>query len=391
MRIALVTETFLPKVDGIVHTLCRLLEHLEARGHASLLIAPQGGPDRFAATPVLGVPGLRLPFYPELRLALPHNLRAPLADFQPDVVHILNPLSLGLAGLIWARRAGVPVLASYHTDLPGFAARWGLGILRPAIWAATRLVHNQFDLTLSPSRVTQTELRRHGFERVQVWGRGVDGRLFNPGRRSAALRRRLSGGRPEAPLLLYVGRLSPEKRVDWLRPVLDRVPGARLVVVGDGPERSSLQALFAGTPTTFLGYLRGEALAEVYASADVFVFPGANETLGNVVLEAMASGLPVVAPRSGGLLDHVEHGRHGLLFEPDDAADCLQRVQQVVHHPEWARALGAAGRRHAEAAPWSAALDGLLAHYTALIQRQAHRSRLKRPDWAISPPELPPG
>lgn len=391
MRIALVTETFLPKVDGIVNTLCRLLEHLEERGHASFLIAPQGGPDRFAATPVLGVPGLRVPFYPELRLALPHDLSAPLAEFQPEVVHVLNPLALGVAGLSWARRAGVPVVASYHTDLPGFAAQWGLGALRPAIWAATRLVHNQFDLTLSPSRITQTELRRHGFERVQVWGRGVDGQLFSPGRRTAALRQRLSGGRPEAPLLLYAGRLSREKRVDWLRPVLDGVPEARLMIVGDGPERSALEALFAGTATTFLGYLRGGLLAEVYAAADVFVFPGANETLGNVVLEAMASGLPVVAPRSGGLLDHVEHGRHGLLFEPDDAADCVQRVQQLVHHPEWARALGAAGRRHAESATWPAALDGLLTYYTTLIQRRARLPRLKRPRWAISPPELPPG
>jgi len=378
VRIALLTETFLPKVDGIVNTLCHLLEHLAARGHESLLIAPAGGPPRYAATPVIGLPGLRFPLYRELTLVPPPNVDQSLGRFQPDIVHVLNPVSLGLSGLAWARLRGVPVVASYHTDLPGFAERWGLAWAAPVLWAFLRGVHSFADLNLCPSRHTQRELQRRGFRRVRVWGRGVDAERFQPQRREAVWRARLGAPAAGTPLLLYVGRLSPEKRVDWLRPVLDQNPGARLAIVGDGPARPALEALFAGTPTVFTGYLRGGDLAAAYAAADVFVFPAANETLGNVVLEAMASGLPVVAANSGGPLDHLQHNRHGLLFDPHDPADLAEQVRRLLRYPDLARAFGEAGRRHALAHTWEETFEGLLDQYRVVMRRRARVMRAAR-------------
>jgi glycosyltransferase involved in cell wall biosynthesis len=207
---------------------------------------------------------------------------------------------------------------------------------------------------------------------------------YHPDRRAREWRQRLSGGRAEVPILLYVGRLAPEKRLEWLRPVVDALPQARLAIVGDGPCRPALEQLFAGTPTTFTGYLRGDDLANAYASADVFVFPAANETLGNVVLEAMASSLPIVAPRSGGLLDHVTDGANGLLFEPELAVKLVSATCKLVGDLaalERARQLGQPGRRHAESCRWSDTLDELLQNYAHVISRRARCNRARQINW----------
>ncbi|MCK6625651.1 MAG: glycosyltransferase family 1 protein [Anaerolineae bacterium] len=377
MRIAFFTETFLPKIDGIVNTLCYLLQHLAARGHASLLFAPEGGPLKYAQTPVIGLGAIPFPLYPELKLVPPHvDISRRLAAFQPDLIHVLNPFSLGVVGLNQARALQVPVVASYHTDIPGFAVRWGLGLFREPLWAYLRWLHNQADLNLCPSRTTQIELEAQGIQRTRIWSRGIDTSRFNPTHRSQAWRLRLSGGQPESPLLLYVGRLSPEKRVDWLRPVLTALPQVRLAIVGDGPARPELERLFAETPTVFTGYLQGDELARAYAAADMFVFPAANETLGNVVLEAMASGLPVVAARAGGVLDHVVEGETGLLFEPESQEALIAAVSRLLADEKYARQLGSSGRARVQPQSWAAVLDGLLADYTALIESRgpAYRS-----------------
>jgi glycosyltransferase involved in cell wall biosynthesis len=377
MRIAFFTETFLPKIDGIVNTLCYLLDHLSDRGHASLLFAPRGGPAQFAATPVVGLRGVRFPLYRELKLVPPTiNVRQPLEDFQPDLVHVLNPVSLGVAGLRHARQLNVPVVASYHTDAPGFARRWGLGLFAGPLYAYSRWIHNRADLTLCPSRYTQAQLQAQRFQRLMVWTRGVDTSRFNPLHRSLSWRERLSGGHPEAPLLLYVGRVSFEKRIEWIRPVLQAIPEARLAIVGDGPARVHLEWVFADTPTQFIGYLRGHELAQAYAAADAFIFPAANETLGNVVLEAMASGLPVVAARSGGVLDNVIDGQNGLLFDPDDQGSLVQQTQRLITDPELAARLRRAACEYAVTHTWSEVLDDLLDNYAALIEH--HRLPLPR-------------
>jgi phosphatidylinositol alpha 1,6-mannosyltransferase len=380
LRIAFFTETFLPKIDGIVNTLCYLLNYLARQGHASLMFAPHGASVRYAATPLVRLRGFAFPLYPELKLVPPTvNVMRELRAFRPDLVHVVNPITLGLAGMRQARRLGVPVVASYHTDVPGYAARWGMGMLAPSIWRLFREIYNQADLTLCPSQATLDELRRQGFHNLHVWTRGVDATRFHPRQRDPAWRARLSGGHPEAPLLLYVGRLSPEKRVEWLLPLLTAVPQARLAIVGDGPAREKLAARFAGAPAVFTGYLRGADLARAYAAADLFVFPSANETLGNVLLEAMASGLPVVAARAGGPLDIVTEGQTGLLFAPDNQAEWITAVTRLVQDPTYARWLGGNGRARAVARGWDNVFDLLIEDYLSVMRTARRHPRGQQP------------
>jgi glycosyltransferase involved in cell wall biosynthesis len=373
VRIALFTEVFLPKWDGVVNTLSHLLEHLESRGHQSILFAPEGGPDHYAGTPIISFPGYPFPLYPELKMVVPPylNVHEQLEAFRPDLIHLVNPVLLGISGQRYARKVGIPVVASFHTDLGGFAEKWGLGMFSEPIWGYLRWIHNQADLNVCPSHATADELVGQGFENVRVWPRGVDTVQYHPEYRNPAWRERLGVDRPDAPLLLYVGRLSVEKRIKWIRPVLDLMPEVRLAIVGDGPERPELEEYFAGTPTTFPGFLRGHDLAQAYASADLFVFPGANETLGNVVLEAMASGLPVVAAGSGGPLDLVSDGETGILFDPNDPQALVDAAVGLLKDQALARRYGATGRLHAEARTWETTLDTLLGDYAELIQVHA--------------------
>jgi glycosyltransferase involved in cell wall biosynthesis len=399
MRIAVFAETFLPKWDGVATTLCYLLEHLAKRQCVTLMFAPQGAPSRYADTPIVGLPSFAVPLYPDLKLVSPFvDVRRQLTRFKPDLVHLVNPASLGWVGLHEAQRLKVPIVASYHTDIASYTSEYGLRLLRGPIWSYFRHLHNQADLNLCPSCFTKRQLEAQGFQRVHVWGRGVDTARFNPCHRKTAWRIRLSDGNPDKPLLLYVGRLAVEKRVDWLRPLLDILPNVRLAIVGDGPLRASLARRFAGTPTVFTGYLRGEDLSSAYASADLFVFPSASETFGNVVLEAMASGLPVIAPRYGGPVDHVSHGVNGFLFNPDQIEDMIALVWQCVAdatrghpadkghpadtvHPadrdprldHWQggkliKALSVAARDYALSQGWEMILDHLLQKYIDLVR-----------------------
>jgi len=378
MRIAIFSESFLPKWDGVANTVCHLLDHLAARGHSSLMFAPEGASERYAETHIVGLSSFSFPLYPDLKLVPPLvNVKQQLAAFHPDIVHLVNPASLGLVGTRTARELNLPTVASYHTDIPGYTTLYGLDLLKEPVWNYFRWLHNQADLNYCPSTFTRDELVAHGFKRVKVWPHGVDTVRFNPSWRDQAWRMRLTDGHPDAPLLLYVGRLAVEKRVDWLRPLLDVVPGARLALVGDGPMRPALEAQFAGTPTVFTGYLKGEDLSRAYAAADIFVFPSANETFGNVVLEAMASGLPAIAPRSGGPVDQVTSGENGYLFAPDDQDAMFAAVRRCVYDRAHTLQLGMAARMFAESQSWETILDDLLEDYQALADM--HKARFQQP------------
>jgi glycosyltransferase involved in cell wall biosynthesis len=368
MRIAIFSETFLPKWDGVANTVSHLLEHLANRGHQSLMFAPEGAPERYAATPIRGLPSLAFPLYPDLRLVPPvFNVERELRAFAPDLVHVVNPAFLGLVGLRQARALGLPLAASYHTDLPGYTTTYGVGLLKETVWSYFRWLHNQAALNLAPSHFTKRQLEAHGFQRVKVWSHGVDTERFHPRHRSAAWRRRLTGGHPDAPLLLYVGRLAPEKRLDWLRPLLDGLPGTRLALVGDGPIRTELETLFAGSPTVFTGYLQGEELSHAYASADLFVFPSDSETFGNVVLEAMASGLPVIAAGAGGPVDLVQDGYNGYLFEASRQEALLILTRRYLSDARATQRLARNARTYAETQRWDVVNDLLLDDYQLLI------------------------
>ena len=382
MRIGIITETFLPKVDGIANTLCHVLTHLAARPeHSALMLAPAGAPDHFANTRVIGLPAAHFPFYPELKLASPFaNIGAHFDAYKPDVIHVVNPVSLGIAGLRYARRNNIPVVASYQTDIPGFVTRWGYGFLSKPLYAYLRWIHSQADLNIAPSRATRDELAAHGFKHLNIWGRGVDCARFNPSRRSDEWRARLTAGHPSAPLLMFTGRVAREKRIDWLRAVLDAIPQARLAIIGDGPARPELEQLFNDGRAVFTGFLGGVDLACAYAAADVFVFPSANETFGNVLLEAMASGLPVVAAASGGPLDVVQHGRTGLFFAPEDKRAMTAAVQNLLTDSGLARQLSLNARAEATGRSWEARIGELLAFYeSAITAACARQDALRTP------------
>lgn len=370
MRIALFTETFLPKIDGIVTRLCHTVEQLQRLGDQVLVISPAGGLTDYKGARIYGVEGVPLPLYPELKLGIPHpGIGVELEKFQPDLIHIANPAILGLGGLYYAKKLNIPLVASYHTHLPQYLHHYGLGMLEEVLWSMLRAAHNQAQLNLCTSTAMVQELDNHGIERLDLWQRGVDTEMFQPGWASVEMRDRLSQGNPDCNLLLYVGRLGAEKEIERIKPVLATLPHARLALVGDGPNRQALEAHFQGTPTHFVGYLRGKDLAAAYASADAFIFPSRTETLGLVLLEAMAAGTPVVAARSGGIPDIVTDGVNGYLFDPRDEQGAITATQRLFANPQERETLRQNARLEAERWGWPAATQQLRSYYQRILNR----------------------
>lgn len=371
MRIALFTETFLPKVDGIVTRLRHTVEHLQRNGDQVLVIAPEGGITEYKGAKVHGVSGFPLPLYPELKLAIPRPaIGEALDNFQPDIIHVVNPAVLGFAGIFHSKVHNIPLVASYHTHLPQYLQHYGLAMLEGFLWELLKVTHNQAALNLCTSTAMVEELSGHGIERVDLWQRGVDIETFHPDRASGEMRNRLSENHPESPLLLYVGRLSPEKEIERIKPILEVIPNSRLALVGDGPHRQALENYFADTNTNFVGYLTGIDLAAAFASADAFIFPSRTETLGLVLLEAMAAGCPVVAARSGGIPDIVTDGVNGFLFEPtQDDEGAIAATIRLFEQKQEREVLRQNARLEAERWGWGAATRQLQSHYQQVVDR----------------------
>lgn len=373
MRIAFFTETFLPKVDGIVTRLTKTLPHLVEAGDEVLIFCPEGAPPSHAGAQVVGVPAMPLPLYPELKLALPRPaVSEALERFRPDLVHVVNPAVLGLGGIWLAKTRNLPLVASYHTHLPKYLEHYGMGMLEPLLWELLKAAHNQAELNLCTSTAMVDELAAKGIEHTALWQRGVDTELFRPELASTTMRQRLHGGHSDTGnLLLYIGRLSAEKQIERIRPVLEAMPEARLALVGDGPHRQQLERVFEGTATTFVGYLSGDALASAYASGDAFVFPSSTETLGLVLLEAMAAGCPVVGANRGGIPDIVTDGVNGRLYEPDQPASLITAVQRLLGDPTTRSQLRQAARLEAERWGWAGATAQLRGYYRQVLERHS--------------------
>ena len=367
MRIALFTETFLPKVDGIVTRLSHTVDHLQRNGDRVLVFAPEGGITEYKGAKVYGVSGFPLPLYPELKMALPRPaIGHVLEQFQPDIIHVVNPAVLGLAGLFYGKVLKIPLVASYHTHLPQYLQHYGLGMLEGLLWELLKVSHNQAQLNLCTSTAMMQELTAHGIERVDLWQRGVDTELFHPDLACEEMRSRLSQGHPQSPLLLYVGRLSAEKEIERIKPVLEAIPNSHLALVGDGPHRLALEKHFAGTNTHFVGYLTGRDLGAAFACADAFIFPSRTETLGLVLLEAMAAGCPVVAANSGGIVDIVTSGVNGYLFDPEDERGALAATQRLLEQKQEREIIRKNARLEAQKWGWAAATRQLQTYYTAV-------------------------
>jgi glycosyltransferase involved in cell wall biosynthesis len=369
MKIAIVTETFLPKIDGIVTMVTKTVEALRAGGDEVLIFAPSGGPAELFGAEVVSLPSIPFPFYPELRVAAPRaSMRKHLDAFRPDVFHLFEPSLLGIGGIYYGKVLHVPIVISYHTNLPAYLHYYKMGFFEGPTWKLMRERHLRADLNLCTSTQMMDELRDHDIDRLALWERAVDARMFHPSKCSAEMRNTLSAGEPERPLLLYVGRLSAEKDIGTLREVLKRVPEMRLAIVGDGPMRHELEKHFRGTPTYFAGYMRGEPLAQAYASADVFVMPSKTETLGLVLMEAMAAGCPVAACRAGGIPDAVEDGVTGFLFEPDDREGLADTVKRALANQTERAAVRARARADVERHSWQGSTDQLRQYYAQAIE-----------------------
>jgi phosphatidylinositol alpha 1,6-mannosyltransferase len=374
VRVAIVTESFLPVVNGVTNSVLRILEHLSANGHEALVVAPGAdGPVSYAGAPVVRIPAVELPVVSSMPVGVPsRRVLTALRGFGPDVVHLAAPFIVGHRGLAAARRLGVPTVAVYQTDVAGFAAAYRLGPTARAAWRWTCRLHGRADRTLSPSTWATAALRERGVPRVHQWGRGVDTRRFSPTRRDPALRAELA---PHGELLVgYVGRLAPEKQVERLAAVHD-LPGTRLVVVGAGPSEPRLRRLLPGA--AFLGFRDGTELARLYASLDVFVHTGPAETFCQAVQEALASGLPVIAPDAGGPRDLVLPGHTGFLVAPRPAdgdpagtarADAeLRSAVLALTDPALRARMAATARPSVLRNTWSTVCDELLAHYAEVI------------------------
>ena len=374
MKIAFFTETFLPKVDGIVTRLTKTIEFLTKNGDEVIVFCPEGCPESYKGATIVGVAAMPLPLYPELKLGLPGPaVSDKLEEFKPDLVHVVNPAVLGLGGIWLAKTNNIPLIASYHTHLPKYLEHYGMGMLEPLLWELLKAAHNQALLNLCTSTAMVNELEDKGIKRTALWQRGVDTENFRPELRSEKMREKLFGKYQNTDsLLIYVGRLSAEKQIERIKPVLDNIPGACLALVGDGPYRGQLEKIFENTKTNFIGYLSGKELASAYASGDIFLFPSSTETLGLVLLEAMAAGCPVIGANKGGIPDIINNGINGCLYNPDEKDNgersLIEATKKILADKNKKEAMRKEARKEAEQWDWNQATLQLQKYYAETLE-----------------------
>jgi len=373
-RVAVIIEpTPFTHVSGYSNRFKTLLQYLREAGDQVLVITPDNDPEaphEYAGARIVNIPGFRFPLYKHITVSFGiRKVWGALREFNPDVIHLSTPGFMVFTTMIFARILRVPLLFSYHTHLPQYARSYGLGVLESLAWLMIRTCHNRADATLATSPQLCEELVQNGVERVGLWRKGVDTNIFNPRFRSPEMRLVLSENNPQKPLLLYVGRVGAEKNLSMLRKIFDFLPDVRLAIVGDGPFRETLQEELKNTPTFFAGLLTGQKLSEAYASADVFLMPSLSETLGFVVLESMASGVPVVGARAGGIPDLINHGITSYLFEPNNVEELCSYTRILINDSEQRQKMAQAGVAEAQRWNWKAA--------TAVTRNVHYRRALK--------------
>ena len=364
LRVVVVTESFLPQVNGVTNSVLRVLEHLRAEGHQALVIAPEssGGVTEYAGFRVKRVPSLEMKGL--LPVGFPQKTIEPLIDgFNPDVIHLASPFFLGNYASRVAERLDIPTLSVYQTDIAGFARHYGLTVAHDSLKRWVAKIHKRTTRTLAPSNWSCEDLKSTGVPNVHLWPRGVDSQKFSPEKRDINLRCELLGDRPDRKLVGYVGRLANEKRIDDLA-TLDARDDIQLVIVGEGPARSRLERVLKNA--RFVGYQSGDDLARYYASLDIFVHTGKHETFCQSVQEALASGVPVIAPNFGGPTDLVKHGWTGYLIDTENSQSLNHAVNQILQLAEPAL-MGARARESVIERTWLSVNNQLISHYTDLI------------------------
>lgn len=384
MKIALFTDTFLPDVNGVARTLGRWTKYLENHGESCMVFAPDSndeGSRNYADTMVERFTSIPFLLYPECKLAIPNpiQLNRKLHAYKPDIIHVATPFNLGLYGLYYARKHKIPAVASYHTHFDRYLAYYNIQWMESMLWKYLTWFHQPFERIYVPSPSTQKHLEHRGFEHLEVWSRGVDISRFHPDvNRTEVLS--AYGLNPARFTLLYVGRLAPEKSIDVLLKAYSMLPEriarqAQLAVVGDGPLLHSFTECYKGrSDIIFPGYAVGEKLRELYAAADLFVFPSATETFGNVALEAMACGTAAVCAAAGGVMDTIAHGQNGWLCQPGDAADFAQAIAALFDEPQLRSRLAENGRKYSLSQSWDEVFARLLESYEQVARQRPNMS-----------------
>ena len=365
MRIAVVTEAFLPQVNGVTNSVLRLLEFCKAQGHDVLIIAPEseGAPSEYLGYKIKHVPSISMKKL--IPMAVPKKYLEPLLEgFAPDVIHLASPIFLGHYVARIARKAGIPTVSVYQTDIAGFARHYGLTIAHNTLKKWVSRIHQASDITLAPSKWACRDLEQSGVKNVRLWKRGVDLVNFTPARRDESLRSNIAGSK-EKLIVGYVGRIANEKRIDDLK-ILDQQGDIQLVIVGDGPAAPRIKKELPGA--RFVGYQSGTELARYVASFDIFVHTGKHETFCQGIQEALASGVPVIGPDTGGPVDLIEHGITGLLIDTADAHELLEAVATLRNHSSF-DLMQLAARKSVEHRTWDYINAQLISHYQDAIDQ----------------------
>ncbi|TGA97017.1 glycosyltransferase family 1 protein [Sporolactobacillus shoreae] len=374
MRIAIFTDTFTPQINGVAKTLERLTRYLNKEGIDYLLFAPQNVKEEKKNMNVQKVKSIPFAVYPECRLAVPnpYYVKKKLLRFQPDLIHVATPFNMGLLGKYYARKWGIPLVGSYHTDFDAYLAYYKMDLLSPVLWNYLRWFHHSLQKTFVPSNETLIQLKSKGFHDLSIWSRGVDCRLFHPDfdentiRKNYAIRARH--------ILTFAGRLAPEKDIETLQRVMKKIDeqmgdNVHWLIAGDGPLYSEFRAN-AGKQVTFTGYLSANMLAQVFAASDLMVFPSPTETFGNVVLESLACGTPVVGANAGGVKNIIHNNKTGVLCTPKCVDEFVSAISYLLGNESKWQEMSFAARHYALAQSWDRIFEKLLNDYEEVLSTQ---------------------
>ncbi|MFJ7729064.1 glycosyltransferase family 4 protein [Neobacillus sp. NPDC097160] len=374
MKIAIFTDTFYPDINGVARTLKHFTNYLEKQNISYKVFAPdsEANANEYISSHISRFKSWSFFLYPECRLAFPNlfRIKSELEAFSPDIIHVATPFNMGLCGIYLAKKLSIPLVGSYHTDFDYYLKFYDLQFFSKILWKYMKWFHKPFKKLFVPSQETFTQLHRRGFANLEIWPHGVDCQLFHPHYDKQAIREKR--GVTKKYLLTFVGRLAPEKDVKTLMTAAKSLPAKineqiQWLVVGDGPLREELE-VDAPTNMTFTGYVTGVELAEIYSASDLFVFPSPTETFGNVVIEALASGTPVITANSGGVKNIIKQGATGYLCETGNAAAFADAIFKLLENEGLRSQFAREGRDYALAQSWDAILSQLLWHYQSVFE-----------------------
>lgn len=373
MRIAIFTDTFLPQINGVTNTLNRMIKYLENNGIDYLVFAPGDLSKDISGDNIYRFLSFNFFLYPECKVAIPNynKIKAKLEQFKPDLIHIVTPFNIGLAGLKFGKDESIPVVASYHTNFSQYLSYYKIKFIDKALWRYFAWFHNQCFMNFCPSNDTRQDLINHGIKNIAIWGRGIDYDLYSPQKRNQKLRDELGIGDRKA--ILYVGRISPEKDLDILIKSIESINNSIykkdvcFVITGDGPMMNDIRNLKIDN-IILTGYKKGEELSSIYASCDIFAFPSTTETYGNVILEAMSSGLPVIAPYSGGLTENLYDGYNSLCCRPRVPEDMTAAIIKLAENESLRQRLSRQAREYVRSKSWDSIFSKLVSDYCYVLQ-----------------------